>query len=77
MEDAIDLIEKRLVDVALRHGFNAHTLSKWQAIFSIEQEFSAALGASIYTTLPGVVENTFGLNNGRPVPFARLTEHFS
>jgi hypothetical protein len=27
------LIERRLVDVALRHGFNALTLSKWQAIF--------------------------------------------
>jgi hypothetical protein len=54
------VIEKRLVDVALRHGFNALTLSKWRAIFSIQREFSTALGASIYTVLPGVVETTFG-----------------
>jgi hypothetical protein len=58
------VIEKRLVDVALRHGFNALTLSKWQAILAIEREFSAALGASIYMVLPGVVENTFGFNMG-------------
>jgi uncharacterized protein YcfJ len=58
------------VDVALRHGFNVLTLRK-MAIFSIEQEFSAALGASIYAVLPGVVGNTFGFSNGRQVPFAR------
>ena len=58
--------------LALRHGFNALTRSKWQAIFSLEQEFSAALGASIYTVLPGVVENTFGLGDGRAVA---LMEH--
>ena len=58
-------IEKRPVDVALRHGFNALTLSKWHAIFSLGQEFRTALGASIYTVLPGVVENTFGSDDGR------------
>ncbi len=65
------VIEKRLVDVALRHGFNALTFSKWQATFSIEHEFSAALGASIYAVLPGVVENTFGFNMGHEGPFVR------
>lgn len=69
------LIEKRLVDVALRHGFNPLTRSKWQAIFSIEQEFSAALGASIYSVLPGVVDNTFRSGDGRHVPFGPSTEH--
>jgi hypothetical protein len=52
-------IEKRLVDVALRHGFNRCTLAKWRAIFALEREFSTAVGASIYTLLPGVIENTF------------------
>ena len=56
------MIETRIVDVALRHGFNALTLGEWRAIFAIEREFSAALGASIYTVLPGVVETTFGLS---------------
>jgi HD domain len=64
------VIEKRLVDVALRHGFNALTLSKWQAIFSIEREFSAALAASIYTVLPGVVDTTFGFSMASKAPSA-------
>jgi hypothetical protein len=51
---------KHAQNVALRHGFNALTRSKWQAIFAIEREFGSALGASIYTMLPAVVENTFG-----------------
>jgi len=55
------LLEKRLIDVALRHGFNAHTLTKWRAFLEIKQEFDAAVGGSIYAVLEGVVENTFGV----------------
>ena len=54
------LIEKRLLDVTLRHGFNDFTTRKWQAFFDIQQEFETALGRSVYSLLPGVVENTFG-----------------
>jgi hypothetical protein len=53
------LIEKRMVDVALRYGFNQYTLEKWRAFFQIKQDFEAVLGHSIYHLLPGVVENTF------------------
>jgi hypothetical protein len=56
------LMEKRLVDVALRHGFNALTLAKWQAFLALRKEFETAAGASIYTLLPGVVDNTFGFS---------------
>ncbi|HLZ30072.1 MAG TPA: HD domain-containing protein [Chloroflexota bacterium] len=56
------LMEKRLVDVALRHGFNALTVARWQAFLSLRHEFEAAAGASIYALLPGVVENTFGFS---------------
>jgi hypothetical protein len=59
------LIEKRLVDVALRHGFNDHTLAKWRAYLGLRQEFDAAIGRSIYRVLPGVVANTFGDGRGR------------
>jgi len=59
LPSGVCLIE-RLVDVALRHGFNALTQAKWQAIFALESEFSGALGASIYSVLPNVVVNTFG-----------------
>ncbi|MCC6445643.1 MAG: HD domain-containing protein [Armatimonadetes bacterium] len=59
------LIEKRLVDVALRYGFNGLTLPKWKATFELQREFEAAIGRSIYSVLPGVVENTFGFSPGR------------
>lgn len=35
------LIEKRLVDIALRHGFNDYTLEKWRAFFAIRARFEA------------------------------------
>ena len=55
-------MEKRLLNVALRHGFNDLTLAKWRAFFALRQEFDEAVGTSIYTLLPGVVENTFGFS---------------
>lgn len=55
------LIEKRLVDVVLRHGFNDLTLAKWRAYLGLRREFDAAVGGSIYRLLPGVVETTFDL----------------
>ena len=61
------LMEKRFVDVALRHGFNALTLDKWRAFMQIKREFDAVTGGSIYRVLPGVVENTFGeISLGEP-----------
>ncbi|OGG51643.1 MAG: hypothetical protein A3F84_01140 [Candidatus Handelsmanbacteria bacterium RIFCSPLOWO2_12_FULL_64_10] len=55
------LIEKRLVDAALRHGINEHVVPKWRATIDIQQAFEKAIGRSIYSVLPGVMENTFGL----------------
>lgn len=54
------VLEKRLVDVALRHGFNDLTLAKWRSFVAIRDEFNAATGGSIYRLLEGVVETTFG-----------------
>ncbi len=53
------LMEKRLVDVVRRYGFNDHTLLKWNAFFDAKIEFDRAVGGSIYTLLPGIVETTF------------------
>jgi hypothetical protein len=53
------LMEKRLVDVALRYGFNQYTLKKWRALFRIQREFETVIGKSIYGLLPGVMDNTF------------------
>ncbi len=54
------MIEKRLVDVALRLGINPMTVEKWRAFLELQNYFEKAIGRSIYSVLPGVVENTFG-----------------
>lgn len=53
------LLEKRLVDVALRYGVNDLTILKWRATFEIKRKFEDAIGRSIYGLLPGVEEMTF------------------
>ncbi len=53
------LMEKRLVDIALRHGVNALTQEKWKALFRIKTQFELRMGISVYGVLPGSVENTF------------------
>lgn len=55
------LIEKRMVDVVIRYGFNDLTIDKWKITMKIKQYFEDKIGKSIYSILPGVVENTFGL----------------
>ena len=56
------LIEKRLVEVAFRRGIDNHTLSRWKGYFDHQREFERIIGRSIYSVLPGVIENTFGFN---------------
>ncbi len=53
------LMEKRLLDVVMRYGFNQYTRSKWNAFFKIKAAFEQEIGVSIYDLLPGVVETTF------------------
>ena len=53
------LIEKRLVDVVLRYGTNSLTIPKWKAYFAIKDDFEREIGQSVYSLLPGIVENTF------------------
>jgi len=57
------LIEKRLVEVALRYGINDLTLAKWRAYLGLRKEFDEATGTSIYRLLPGILENTFGFRS--------------
>lgn len=55
------LMEKRMIDVALRHGVHDNIIPKWKATFEIKQYFEKQIGKSIYSVLPGVIENTFEL----------------
>jgi hypothetical protein len=52
-------LEKRFVDVVMRYGFVPLTQQKWEAYFQIKADFESQIGRSIYSLLPGVVENTF------------------
>ncbi len=62
MAEGFVLMEKRMLDVALRYGgVNEHTIAKWRETFRIKADFERAIGCSVYALLPGVVENTFGL----------------
>lgn len=60
MADGFVLMEKRMLDVAMRYGgINDHILAKWRVTFAIKADFELRMGCSIYSLLPGVVENTF------------------
>lgn len=59
LPSGFSLLQTRMIDVALRHGTNDFTVAKWKATFQIKEEFEAEMGVSIYSVLPGIVENTF------------------
>lgn len=61
LPNGFTLIEKRLVDVALRHGVNEYIIPKWKAFMELKNYFEKKIGKSIYSVLPGVIENTFEL----------------
>lgn len=56
------LMEKRFVDVALRYGTSDYTVLKWKAFFSIKTDIENSMGFSVYSVLPGIIENTFDLS---------------
>lgn len=53
------LLEKRFVDVTIRYGVHPATIDRWKKILEIKERFEKEIGGSIYTLLPGVVENSF------------------
>ena len=52
------IMEKRFVDVVMRHGMESFTTDKWKAYYAIKKHFDALCGCNIYTLLPGVFENS-------------------
>jgi len=58
--EGVCLMEKRLVDVILRHGAIPGTREKWQVWFDIKASFEKRIGRSIYSLFPEAAENTFG-----------------
>lgn len=52
------IMEKRLVDVALRYGLPDFTVEKWKAFMNTKKYFDELCGCNIYTFLPNVLENS-------------------
>ncbi len=55
------LMEKRMIDISIRHGVHEGTVKRWEKLFKIKAYFEEKMGKSIYSVLPGVIENTFEL----------------
>ena len=52
------IMEKRLIDVALRHGLPDFTIEKWKAFMQTKTYFDRLCGRNIYEILPNVLENS-------------------
>ena len=63
MAEGFCLLEKRMVDVAIRHGTIDQMVDKWKAFFAIKQKIESKIKRSIYCLLPGVIDATFGWHN--------------
>ncbi|MDE7044006.1 MAG: HD domain-containing protein [Acetatifactor sp.] len=59
LPDGACIMEKRLVDVALRHGLPEFTLIKWKAFMELKKYFDVRCGCNIYSLLPNVLENSY------------------
>jgi len=52
------IMEKRLIDVALRHGIPDFTIEKWKAFMRTKSHFDQLCGCNVYALLPNVLENS-------------------
>ena len=52
------IMEKRFIDVALRHGLPSFTVEKWKAFIGTKTHFDKLCGCNIYELLPNVLENS-------------------
>ncbi len=59
LPDGACIMEKRLVDVALRHGLPEFTLKKWRAFMETKEYFDELCGCNVYSLLPRVMENSY------------------
>jgi putative nucleotidyltransferase with HDIG domain len=53
------IMEKRFVDVALRHGLPDFTIDKWKAYLNLKKYFDGLCKCNIYTLLPNVIKNSY------------------
>lgn len=53
------IMEKRFIDVALRHGLPDFTVDKWKAFLELKKYFDQLCGCNLYSLLPNVIENSY------------------
>ena len=53
------IMEKRLMDVALRHGVPPFAGEKWRAFLETKKYFGRLIGKSVYLLLENVIENSY------------------
>ncbi len=56
LPEGVTLIERRLIDVYIRHGVNEHTIDNWNAVYRTQIEIENKLGYSIYKLFPAIKE---------------------
>lgn len=56
LPQGVCLLEKRLMDVVMRHGLNPYSLEKWKGFIQIKEEFDRRCDGSIYALFGGEVE---------------------
>ena len=57
------LMEKRLVDVALRHGLEPGLDEKWRAFLNLRRDFERRMGASVYSLFDECAAVTFAMES--------------
>jgi len=57
---SVVILEQRMVNVVMRHGFNEFTLKKWNATFAIKEYFDKKCGENIYNLFHNeITDNLF------------------
>lgn len=59
LQNGACIMEKRLIDVALRHGLPDFTIAKWKTFLDLKKYFDNLCNCNIYTLLPNVIENSY------------------
>ncbi|OHD13823.1 MAG: phosphohydrolase [Spirochaetes bacterium GWD1_27_9] len=59
LPEGFTILEKRMIDIAMRYGTNENSVLKWKALFEIKEYFDQKAGQSIYNFLPDIEKITF------------------
>lgn len=58
LPNGVCIMEKRLVDVALRHGVHKYAVARWREFFAVKKHFDALVGRNIYSLFPKIAQNS-------------------